>query len=64
MRAIPIDVYDADGNMTKIEAQSENGDHIIDIVWDDTDEQTSENRVLFRKFAYRILEQKGYEVDK
>lgn len=64
MRAIPIDVYDADGNMTKIEAQSENGDHIIDIVWDDTDEQTSENRVLFRKFAYRILKQKGYEVDK
>ena len=64
MRVIPIDVYDKDGNLTTIEVQGEDGSHVIDIVWDDTDEQTSENRTLFRKFAYRVLEQKGYEVDK
>ena len=64
MRAIPIDVYDAEGNMTKIVAQDSNGEHILDFVWDESDEQTSENRVLFRKFVYRLLEQKGYEVDK
>ena len=64
MRAIPVDVYDADGNFTKIEVQGGDGNHIIDIVWDPQDEQTSENRVEFRKFAYRVLEQKGYEVNK
>ena len=64
MKAIPIDVYDAEGNLSKIEVQGGDGTHIVDIVWDPADEQTSENRVEFRKFAYRILEQKGYEVNK
>jgi hypothetical protein len=64
MKAIPVDVYDKDGNFTRIEVQDGEGNHIIDIVWDPVDEQTSENRVEFRKFAYRVLEQKGYEVNK
>lgn len=64
MRVIPIDVYDKDGNLSKIEVQGADGEHVIDIVWDPSDEQTSENRILFRKFAYRVLEQKGYEVNK
>jgi hypothetical protein len=61
-KAIPVDVYDSDGNMTKIEVQAGNGDHLLDFVWDPTDEQTSENRIKFREWAYRILEQKGYQV--
>jgi hypothetical protein len=64
MRVIPIDVYNEDGHLTKIEVQGEDGNHVIDVVWDDNDEQTSDNRVLFRQFAYRLLEQKGYEVDR
>tara|TARA_R110000868_G_scaffold199183_4_gene445748 strand:- start:910 stop:1104 length:195 start_codon:yes stop_codon:yes gene_type:complete len=64
MRVIPIDVYDKDGNFSKIEVQGADGEHVVDIVWDPADEQTSENRILFRKFAYRVLEQKGYEVNK
>jgi hypothetical protein len=64
MRVVPVDIYDKDGNFTKIEVQGADGSHVIDIVWDESDEQTSENRVKFRKFAYRILEQKGYEVNK
>lgn len=64
MKAIPVDVYDKEGNLTKIEVQGGDGSHIIDIVWDPSDEQSSENRVEFRKFAYRVLEQKGYEVNK
>ena len=64
MRAIPIDVYDKDGNMTKIEANDAEGNHITDFLWDPNDEQTSEKRIEFRKFAYRFLEQKGYEVNK
>ena len=65
MRVIPIDVYDADGNLTKIEVQDSNGDHVLDFVWDERDEQTSANRVAFRKWAYDHLEKsQGYEVDR
>jgi hypothetical protein len=55
-RAIPIDVYDQDGNMTKIEVQDASGNHIADFVWDPTDEQTSENRIKFRQWCYDFLE--------
>jgi len=62
--AIPVDVYDKDGNMTKIEFTDGEGDHIVDATWDERDEQTSENRVAFRKWAYDLLRSKGYEVQK
>ena len=61
-RAIPVDVYDKDGNMIKIEFNDANGEHIIDAVWDETDEQTSENRVLFRKWAYNHVRNQGWEI--
>ncbi len=64
IKAIPVDVYDRDGNLAKIEVNTASGEHILDFVWDPTDEQTSENRVKFREWAYRILEQKDYEVAK
>lgn len=64
-RAIPIDVYDKEGNMIKIEVQDSSGEHVLDFVWDPTDEQTSENRSKFRAWAYKFLEQnKGYKVTK
>ncbi len=64
-KAIPVDVYDSDGNMTKIEVQDGSGEHILDFVWDTNDEQTSENRVKFREWAYNFLEtNKGYEVQR
>jgi len=62
--AIPTDIYDKDGNMTKIEFNDTDGEHVIDAIWDERDEQTSENRIEFRKWAYRQLEQQGYEVRK
>lgn len=61
-RAIPIDVYDKDGNMTKIEFNDANGEHVIDAQWDPTDEQTSEKREYFRKWAYNFVRNLGYEV--
>jgi len=64
MRAIPVDIYDKDGNMLKIEFNDATGEHILDAVWDDKEAQTSENRIEFRKWAYRMIEQKGYEVNK
>lgn len=62
MIAIPVDIYDGGGNLTRIEFQSENGEHIMDALWDPTDEQTSENRTAFRKWAYNFIKRKGYEV--
>jgi hypothetical protein len=61
--AIPQDIYDADGNMLKIEFHDEAGDHIIDVVWDFSDEQTSENRIKLREFAYRWMRQQGWNIE-
>ena len=61
-RAIPVDVYDKDGNMLRIEFHDSAGDHIIDAVWDLKDEQTSKNREEFRKWAYNFIKNKDYEV--
>lgn len=63
-RAIPVDVYDKDGNMIRIEFADGKGEHILDAVWDPTDEQTSDNRTAFRKWAYNFMRNKGYEVFK
>ena len=61
-RAIPTDVY-KDGNLIRIEFHTPDGEHIIDAIWDDRDEQTSPNREAFRKWAYRSLEQMGHKID-
>jgi len=61
-RAIPVDVYDRDGNMLRIEFNELSGEHIIDAVWDPMDAQTSENREAFRKWAYNFVRNKDYEV--
>jgi hypothetical protein len=61
-QAICTDVYDKDGNLLRIEAYDMTGSHLLDIVWDDSDEQTSAKREEFRKFVYRVLKQKGYSI--
>jgi hypothetical protein len=61
-KLIPVDVYDKDGNLLRIEFNSGSGEHIIDALWDENDEQTGENRVSFRKWAYNFMRNKGYEV--
>lgn len=61
-RAIPVDVYDKEGNMLRIEFSGIDGEHIIDAVWDETDAQTSENREYFRKWSYNFVRNLGYEV--
>jgi hypothetical protein len=61
-RLIPVDVYDKEGNMIKIEFNDSEGDHVMDAVWDESDEQTSENRTVFRKWAYNFLRNQGWEI--
>ena len=58
----PVDVYDADGALLRIEGINSAGDTVVDVVWDPLDEQTNDKRVEFRKWAYRMLNQMGYEV--
>ena len=56
MKYHTIDIYDKDGNMTRIEAYNEKGDFIMQALWDPTDEQTSENRVKLREWFAKHLE--------
>jgi len=63
LRVIPIDQYDKEGNLTKIIFQGEDGEDKLDAIWDENDEQTSENRIHFRKWAYTMAKRTGFEVD-
>ena len=56
------DIYNKEGELIRIEAYKSNGDHLLDFLWDPRDEQTSDNRVEFRKWVNRHLKQQGHEV--
>ena len=58
--AIMVDVYDKDGNMTKIEVWDGAGEHVMDVLWDDREAQTSENRISHREWARVMAKRKGY----
>lgn len=60
--AICYDIYDKEGNLSKIEVQDASGEHIFDALWDDRDAQTSENREEFRRWVQRMIRSKGYTV--
>jgi hypothetical protein len=61
-RLIPVDVYDREGNMLRVEFSDSTGNHVLDAQWDENDEQSSENRVAFRKWAYNHLRNQGWEI--
>jgi hypothetical protein len=61
---IPTDVYDKEGNLTRIEFYDLDGEFVVQAVWDENDEQTGKNRIKFRKWAYSMVEQIGEEVIK
>ena len=61
-KTIPTDVYDKDGNMMRIDFHDGEGEFLFQAVWDDSDEQTSENRVKFREWAYTMAKRLDYEV--
>jgi hypothetical protein len=46
----------------RIEGVNSAGNTVVDVVWDPQDEQTNDKRVEFRKWAYKMLNQMGYEV--
>lgn len=63
MKVIPTDIYDKDGNLSYIEFNDLDGNFVIKADWDPTDEQTSENRVKFREWAYRLVQSIGHTLD-
>jgi len=59
----PVDIYDKDGNLTKIEYyDSISKEFVIQAEWDDREEQISKNREEFRKWSALMLKRLGYEV--
>ena len=61
-KVIPTDVYDKEGNLTRIDFFNEAGDFEIQVLWDDRDPQDSEHRIKFREWAYKMLDQNDLEV--
>ena len=61
MEVVLTDIYDKDGNLLKIDVHDLQGQFVIQIMWDENDEQTSENRKEFRKWAIRQLKQRNYK---
>jgi len=59
----PVDIYDKNGNLTKIEYyDSVSKEFVIQAEWDDREEQISKNREEFRKWCTLMLKRLGYEV--
>lgn len=62
--AIPVEVHDKDGNLTQIEFHDSQGNFEFKADWDPRDEQTSENRENFRRWAYLMAKRMGYVIPK
>ena len=60
--AKPTEIYDDSGNLLRIEFYDLEGKHVVDVLWDDREEQTIGNRIEFIKWAYHILDSKEYQV--
>jgi hypothetical protein len=61
MQVVLTDIYDKDGNLVKIDVHDKKGNFVIQIMWDENDPQTSENRKAFRQWANRQLKQRDYD---
>jgi hypothetical protein len=57
-------VMDAKGHLNKIVARDEaTGEHLVDVLWDPTDDFTPENLENFVEWAGRMLTRLGYEAE-
>jgi hypothetical protein len=62
MKARQEEIFDKDGNLSRIVITLENGEHLYDALWDLRDEQNEKNRVEFRRWVKRQVSQKGHEL--
>jgi len=57
-------IMDAKGHLNKIIAHDEaTGKHLVDVLWDPTDDHTEENLEGFIEWAGRMLTRLGYEAE-
>lgn len=61
MKTVQTEIFDKDGNLTKIEIYLSNGEHLFDALWDPRDEQTHDNRVAFREWVNRQIRNHDHE---
>lgn len=62
-KATPTEIHSESGDLLRIEFHDQDGKHIIDAVWDDSDEQTTDKRKEFRLWTYKAVQNKGYLVE-
>ena len=56
------DIHDKDGNLTRIEVVDSEGEFVFDILWDENDSQSQENRDNFRKWSKEVVRRYGYTI--
>jgi hypothetical protein len=56
------DIHDKDGNLTRIEVVDSEGEFVFDIIWDENDSQSQENRANFRRWSKEVVRRYGYIV--
>jgi len=56
------DIHDKDGNLTRIEVVDSAGEFVFDILWDENDSQSQENRTNFRRWSKEVVRRYGYTV--
>ena len=56
------DIHDMDGNLMRIEVVDSKGEFVFDIVWDERESQTKQNRDNFRKWSKEVVRRYGYIV--
>ena len=62
MKARQLEVFDQDGNLERIEITLEDGKHLFDAIWDETEEQNEKNRIAFREWTKRMVSQQGHDL--
>lgn len=58
-KVVLTEVHNKDGDLTKIIATDQWGEHAYDFLWTEGEPNTPENRAEFRAWVSRFLENKG-----
>ena len=61
-KVIGSDVYDSNGNLLRIEFYNFDGEFEIQVEYDPRDDQSSEKRTAFRKWAKTAVERIGFKI--
>jgi hypothetical protein len=63
IKVYPVDIYDKDGNLLRIEFLNKNTNEFeFQAEWDDRDAQTHEKREEFRKWSAFMAKRLGFEI--